>query len=32
MAKWMTLAVGIAALAGAVAAVFVRSRKKKTVK
>ncbi len=32
MAKWMTFAAGIAALAGAVAAVFVRSRKKKTVK
>ncbi len=33
MAKWMTLAAGIAALAGAVAAVFcVCSRKKKTVK
>lgn len=29
MAKWMTLAVGIAALAGAVVAVFVHTRKKR---
>lgn len=29
MSKWMTLAAGIAALAGAVAAVFVHARKKR---
>lgn len=29
MAKWMTLAAGIAALAGAVAVVFVHARKKR---
>lgn len=29
MAKWMTLVAGIAALAGAVAAVFVHARKKR---
>lgn len=29
MAKWMTLAAGIAALAVAVAAVFVHARKKR---
>ena len=29
MAKWMTLGAGIAALAGAVAAVFVHARKKR---
>ena len=29
MAKWMTLVAGIAALVGAVAAVFVHARKKR---
>ncbi len=29
MAKWMTFAAGIAALAGAVAAVFAHARKKR---
>lgn len=29
MAKWMTLATGIAALAGAVVTVFVHTRKKR---